>query len=345
MQAIPPAYGYVEYLREEWGHLVVAGWMLGLEGGFDAFEIRLADGRTHEAELRERPEMADLFPHIPAAERSGFRAYGVLPPLGPDETFEFTVLGVRGGRPVRSMRVGYHRPRREARFPPPEVMRRASGDALPAFWEATGIKGCNDVRRVLARHVELHRVGRLLEWGCGAGRVTRHLIDRFPWARVHGTDIDADAIAWARAHLEGEFAVCATSPPLVYGDATFDVIVSLSVFTHLTLESQAEWLRELRRVLKPGGILLATTHGEFAGRWLLPRAAEYEAVFADGFHDATRDETLGAVASGEYYRATYQTREHTEREWSRHLDVIDFVQGGSNNLQDVFVLRRPASNG
>jgi SAM-dependent methyltransferase len=168
------------------------------------------------------------------------------------------------------------------------------------------------------------------------------LIDRFHWARVHGTDIDAEAVAWAAANLGGEFVPCAKDPPLPYAASSFDTIMSLSVFTHLTRAYQAEWLQELRRILKPGGILLATTHGEFAGRWLFPDPKRFKDVFASGFHDATPDDNLGNVASSEYYRSTFQSRQYTEREWGKHMDVIDFVEGGINNFQDIWVLRRPA---
>jgi len=341
MNSIPTAYGYVDFLREEDGDLVVAGWLLGMEGGFDTIEVHLAGGRVEPAQLIERPDMAKLFPHIPRADRSGFLVRGKLPPLAPQDTFEFAVVGTRAGRPARQMLVGYHRPPSDKPLPPPQVMSRAAGAAIPDLWVATGIKGSNDVRRVLGRHVDLRQVKRLLEWGCGSGRVTRHLIDRLPWARVHGTDIDAEAVAWAAKNLDGEFVPCRTEPPLPYADATFDAIVSLSVFTHLTRPYQAAWLQELRRILVPGGLLLATTHGEFAGHWLFPRPDRFREVFANGIHDSIRDDTLGAVASGEYYRSTFQTRDYTQREWSKYMDVIDFVEGGSNNLQDMWVLRRP----
>ena len=47
-----------------------------------------------------------------------------------------------------------------------------------------------------------------------------------------------------------------------YPDATFDLIYAFSVFTHLAPAGQTFWIAELTRVLKPGGCLFLTTHGE-----------------------------------------------------------------------------------
>jgi SAM-dependent methyltransferase len=53
------------------------------------------------------------------------------------------------------------------------------------------------------------------------------------------------------------------TPPLPEADDTFDLIFCGSVFSHLT--DWAPWLLELRRVLKPAGVLLASLHGR--GSW------------------------------------------------------------------------------
>src|ERR1043165_8053538 len=49
--------------------------------------------------------------------------------------------------------------------------------------------------------------------------------------------------------------------PLPYKDQMFDLIYSLSVFTHLSENHASQWLSEMNRVLKPGGILIITIHG------------------------------------------------------------------------------------
>src|SRR5438046_2874585 len=52
------------------------------------------------------------------------------------------------------------------------------------------------------------------------------------------------------------------APPLAFANATFDLAYALSVFTHLPEAMQHDWMDELRRVVRPGGYLLLTTHGE-----------------------------------------------------------------------------------
>ena len=104
----------------------------------------------------------------------------------------------------------------------------------------------------------------VLEWGCGPGRLIRHLpgllADR-P-LQLCGSDYNPDSIAWCRDNLPGtEFVENALNPPLPLADARFDVVYNFSVFTHLSQAVQLAWAQELLRVLKPGGLLICTTHG------------------------------------------------------------------------------------
>src|SRR5207244_9030240 len=93
----------------------------------------------------------------------------------------------------------------------------------------------------------------------GCGRVMRRWRDL---DGVHGSDTNAEAVAWCRANLPfGRFETNGLAPPLAFADDSFDLVYALSVFTHLTVDLQRAWLGELRRVLRPRGLLLLTTHG------------------------------------------------------------------------------------
>src|SRR3546814_10794163 len=80
---------------------------------------------------------------------------------------------------------------------------------------------------------------------------------------MHGSDIAAEAIDWAQKNLSAvaRFAINTPVTPTAYPSGMFDVIYSVSLFTHLDAPAQDEWLAEMARLLKPGGLLLATTHG------------------------------------------------------------------------------------
>jgi SAM-dependent methyltransferase len=106
----------------------------------------------------------------------------------------------------------------------------------------------------------------ILEWGCGPGRLIRHMRDCLAAFEVTltGTDYNARSVAWCSQHIPGvSFAVNDFNPPLPFADATFDVTYNFSVFTHLSASSQLAWARELHRVLKPGGLLVCSTHGDY----------------------------------------------------------------------------------
>ena len=102
---------------------------------------------------------------------------------------------------------------------------------------------------------------RVLDFGCGAGRMIRHFAAEASAAEFWGADISAEHILWANRHLRPPFRFVTTTtlPHLPFGDGYFQMIYAGSVFTHIADLADA-WLLELRRVLAPGGRMYLTFH-------------------------------------------------------------------------------------
>ena len=115
---------------------------------------------------------------------------------------------------------------------------------------------------VNANGVKFTSLRTILDFGCGCGRVIRHL-HAIPGIQLHGSDYNREPIEWCRQRLRfARFELNGLAPPLAYERDQFDLIYALSVFTHLPESLQLSWMSELARVLRPGGHLLLTTHGE-----------------------------------------------------------------------------------
>jgi ubiquinone/menaquinone biosynthesis C-methylase UbiE len=127
--------------------------------------------------------------------------------------------------------------------------------------EAFFASGRTEIDGVLTRAAGLglpEAFGNALDFGCGAGRLTRALAVRFD--EVVGVDISARMIEEAQA-LNRDCANCTfelnVAPDLRrFGDASFDGVYSSIVLQHLPSNSSIErYLEELVRVLRPGGLL------------------------------------------------------------------------------------------
>lgn len=141
-------------------------------------------------------------------------------------------------------------------------------------WEDYRTTGEAHAAEIVALIREFAGAGRLriAEWGCGCGRILRH-IGRAGLgdSKLFGFDVDAQAIDWCRSHLPG-IAFCRSErlPPLPVADGSFDVVFHYSVWTHLSQSAVEAWSAELARVLAPGGLLISTTHGDRYRHMLLP---------------------------------------------------------------------------
>ena len=91
---------------------------------------------------------------------------------------------------------------------------------------------------------------RVLDFGCGIGRVLRHFASDAGKTEFWGTDIDEPSVRWLARHTSGIFglATVESSPGLRFPANYFDFIYCISVFTHIH-ENWDVWLEEIARVL------------------------------------------------------------------------------------------------
>lgn len=130
---------------------------------------------------------------------------------------------------------------------------------LPLYDPFTRLIGAGAVHRQLADQAELGSAHRVLEIGCGTGNLALLVKRTHPRLEVTGLDPDPKALARAGRkarrsgldlRLDRGFA-----DQLPYPDASFDRVLSSLMFHHLDAGQRAASLREVRRVLRPGGSL------------------------------------------------------------------------------------------
>ena len=97
----------------------------------------------------------------------------------------------------------------------------------------------------------------VLEFGCGNGRLIKHVINLLPEAKVFGSDVLKKCVDYCKRRLPGgNFISNDIKPPIDFIDNQFDLIYTYSVFTHLTEKNHLAWLQEFARILKPGGVMM-----------------------------------------------------------------------------------------
>jgi SAM-dependent methyltransferase len=113
-------------------------------------------------------------------------------------------------------------------------------------------RGRRQIIRAELDQLPLPSPARILDAGCGSGRTLEELVD---YGTVAGLELNSDAAEMARGRGLGEVHV-GRLEELPWPPESFDLITCLDVIEHVPDDLAA--LRELRRVIAPGGWLLAT---------------------------------------------------------------------------------------
>jgi ubiquinone/menaquinone biosynthesis C-methylase UbiE len=103
----------------------------------------------------------------------------------------------------------------------------------------------------------------ILDWGSGVGRIIQHIPAILPKAICYGADINQQRISWCRKHIDDVLFDSIEDQQLPYPSELFDLVIGISVFTHIQGNDQAFWLKELHRITKPGAVVVVSTHGSF----------------------------------------------------------------------------------
>jgi ubiquinone/menaquinone biosynthesis C-methylase UbiE len=154
------------------------------------------------------------------------------------------------------------------------------------------------LRELIATRLHGMHNPHMLDVGCGVGEF--HPFVRGMFGRICGADVSAASIAQARIRNPEVQYEAYAGETLPYDSAAFDLSIAICVLHHVPPTQWVGFLREMRRVVRPGGLVcliehnplnpltrLAVARCEFDRDAVLLRAGRARALMADaGLHDA-----------------------------------------------------------
>ena len=178
--------------------------------------------------------------------------------------------------------------------------------------------GLECVRRGL-HAAESEVAHRILDFGCGHGRVMRALREGFPDAQLTACDLDEDGVRFCVERFGAHGVVSTADIACISLPDTYDVIWCGSVVTHLDVPQWKQLVGRFAEWLEPGGVLVFTTHG--------PRTAATLRAGRWGYGFSISDATWVQQFLGAF----------------EDLELLAFEDRGWYRYQDAFTCMRPAA--
>lgn len=198
------------------------------------------------------------------------------------------------------------------------------------------VSSLGDVLALAGRTIE--RDQPFLEFACGHGRFTRHLVNHVDRSQITVSDIHEGAVAFVRSQFDVDGFPSVTDPATLDHDGRYQVIYVASLFSHLPMRRWLPWLDRLLALLAPGGVVVFSTHGPTALADREDRSGLIEVE--PGFWFGPDNESLGRLESAEY--GTTYVDEAFVRRAAESLggQVLAQQVQGLWGFQDLYVVGR-----
>lgn len=201
------------------------------------------------------------------------------------------------------------------------------------------------ILNVINKHHGIFNDIHIMDFGCSSGRVLRHFEterNAKNWT-LYGVDVQARAIEWMRQNFPSPYKVFTSTvmPHLPIADNSLDFIYGFSVFTHIKYLWDA-WLMELKRVLKPGGLLIQTVHTENAWNYYRKHRNEswvQQALPAQVTNSQQMD--VDFLYHGDIgVSQVFWKREVVREFWGRYLEIVEINDPPEYSFQDWVICRK-----
>jgi SAM-dependent methyltransferase len=266
---LPLLRGDMQAFAVEDGELEIVGWCFDLEGSLDAIELRLGGETVALTPPEQRDDVAAAFADLPQAGRSGFSMRPALPRDWQGEALRFELLGMRDWLPVGRLRLDYEPGMLGQPLPAAEVLERTHGVGDPTRLALKTALAANSLLDSVSHYRALETFRDVVHWGAGSGLLLRLAARRLPEASLRGVEGDAELREWAN-NLDGGPQLVASEalPATPLEDRAADLVLRDRPLAELSRAELDAWLRELLRLLRPGG------YAALVGGWPAEERAE-----------------------------------------------------------------------
>lgn len=206
------------------------------------------------------------------------------------------------------------------------------------YFYQTGKETASVIAPDLLRYLDAEAPLQICEWGCGPGRILHFLKNemRHCDVKLHGTDMYAPSIRWARAAMghEIDFRFNQMLPPLEFGDNSMHAVYAVSVFTHLSEKLSQIWMQEIMRVLRPGGIFWFTSHSGLNHRHKLSDSKQRKL-------DEGRYVSLSSWHNGsQMYEGIHPEPSMRSLIAGANGKVLQYLPAGLQKYQDIWIVQK-----
>jgi SAM-dependent methyltransferase len=212
-------------------------------------------------------------------------------------------------------------------LPIPESSNREGYGATPAQYWLSGLQDYDAVVNALGEFSI--REGRLYDFGGSTGRFFRHVVCQTDAFEVWTSDFKVAHYKWNQQYMPTEVRTFLNGvyPPLPLPEQHFDVITAFSVFTHID-ELESPWLLELRRILRPGGLLYVTIHDEENWKRMSDSVRNAIQLSPNGKHITSEtpfpaERTAFHFTDESFYTCNvFHPYDYIHREWGRFFTIL-----------------------